>query len=50
MNKEDVKNISPKLSRNRKWAEYVDWFWTKPGMKENYSMIAMGFEMGSRHE
>lgn len=48
--KDQVKNISPRLSGDQKWAEYVDWFWTKPGMKESYNMIAMGFAAGARHE
>lgn len=48
MTKEQVKNISPKLSGNEKWAKYVDWFWTKPGFKEQASFLALGFEMGSR--
>jgi len=48
MTKKDIKRISPKLMNNKRWHEYVDWFWTKPGFKENYSWLALGFEMGNR--
>jgi hypothetical protein len=48
MTKEQAKRISPRLENDTKWHEYVDWFWTKPGFKEQASFLALGFEAGSR--
>lgn len=48
MTKDEAKNISPSLSINWKWHQYVDSFWDNPGWREHVSFIALGFDAGLR--
>jgi len=51
MTKDEIKNISPKLSKNPDWAGYVEFSWFRfSNLGVNWNDIALGFEAAARPE